>query len=308
MVDTHLLPYPLLLDGGLSNQLEFQGHDLNNDPLWSAKLMAEDPAAIYEAHLAYLNAGAQIIITASYQASVGGFMNRLFLSREKAEELLFLTTKVARDAIEKYQEQTEDTSSKYVAASIGPYGAYLADGSEYHGNYGVSNTYLRDFHRVRLDILAKSEPDFLACETIPSFQEAAVLSELLKEYSIPSWVSFSCMDDVKINDEARFSVALQLFKDHPTVFALGVNCTPPEYVSTLIKILKIEVPEKRVIVYPNSGETFDSETKSWSGLNDTHICAMRSNEWLDDGADIVGGCCRIGPKHIAAINSILESR
>ena len=307
MLNVNELSYPLLLDGGLSNQLEFQGHDLN-DPLWSAKLMAEDPAAIYEAHLAYLQAGAQILITASYQASIQGFKNRLGVDKNKAEELLFLTTQVARDAIQKFREENQDASPRYVAASIGPYGAYLADGSEYHGNYGVSNETLTDFHRERLDILARSEPDFLACETIPSFQEASVLSELLKEYNIPAWISFSCMDDVKINDEARFSVAIQLFKDHPTIFALGVNCTAPEHVTSLIRIAKSELPEKKVIVYPNSGEVFDAETKTWSGLNDTHICAMMSNEWLNAGADIVGGCCRIGPKHIAAIRSIIESR
>jgi homocysteine S-methyltransferase len=164
------------------------------------------------------------------------------------------------------------------------------------------------FHKERLDVLYKTNPDFFACETIPSFQEAKVLGELLKNYEIPAWVSFSCKDDVRINDDAQFSVALKLFDEHPTVFALGVNCTAPQHVSTLIKIIKSEAADKKVVVYPNSGEVFDPETKSWSGLNDTHLSAMMSNEWLGLGADIVGGCCRIGPKHIAAMNIMLKSR
>jgi len=307
LLDLNSIQYPLLLDGGLSNQLEDQGHDLN-DQMWSAKLLLKNPRAITEAHLQYLRAGAEILITSSYQASIQGFIEAFLISREDAISLMENTVKLARFAIDIYQEEVGEQSPKFVAASIGPYGAYLADGSEYTGKYAATDDEIFQFHKDRLDVLVETDADFFACETIPSFREARILRELLKDYETPAWISFSCQNDMHLHDGSEVAVCAELFNGHPTVFALGINCTPPQYISNLIQLIKKIAPAKKVVVYPNSGEVYDAESKNWSGMNDPQICAMMSNEWLNLGADIVGGCCRIGPRHIASIKAVMESR
>ncbi|MCG8575147.1 MAG: homocysteine S-methyltransferase [Flavobacteriales bacterium] len=301
------ISFPLLLDGGLSNELEKQGHHLN-DKLWSARLLKDNPRAIVDAHLAYLRSGAQILVTASYQASVTGLVENLNLSEEEAQHLMEHSVQLANEAIELYQKESGDFSKKYVAASIGPYGAYLADGSEYHGDYRISDEALYIFHKEKLDILSKTNADFLACETIPSFREAKVLSHLLDRYSILSWVSFSCKDEFRLNDGSDLRLVSQLFESCKNVFALGINCTPPQYIQNLIQLLKSIGHQKKIIVYPNSGELYDTQNKSWSGNNNPIMSAKLSTEWLDSGVDIIGGCCRIGPPHIAAIKNTIDSR
>lgn len=309
MIDQKNLPkasdYPLLLDGGLSNQLEAMGYDLN-DPLWSARLLKDDPEAIVEAHLAYLRSGAQILITSSYQSSIEGFA-KTGLSELEAVELILRSVELAKEASKRFQNDYTQAEKIFIAGSIGPYGAFLADGSEYTGNYTISEVELIDFHFKRIQILADSSADFLACETIPSIREAHVLHALLSQSKKPAWVSFSCFDNTYLNDGTPASEAFRLFRDHPNVFALGINCTAPQYVSGLIGIIREEAPGKKIVVYPNSGEIYNPETKGWAGTNDPLICGMMSNEWLQLGADIIGGCCRIGPKHIAAIGAMIDS-
>ncbi|OEK00260.1 homocysteine S-methyltransferase [Roseivirga sp. 4D4] len=289
-------PHPLILDGGLSNVLEDQGCDLNHS-LWTAKLLAENPEAIIEAHLRYLKAGAQCIITSSYQASVSGLMTMGY-SRKRAKELILKSVLLAEEAVAKAIASETIKAKPLIAASIGPYGAYLADGSEYHGNYGVSDQVLRDFHAERISILAGSNADLLACETIPSLLEAKVLSEALKYVDKPSWVSFSCKDEEHLNDGTRIEECVSLFKDHPQVFAVGVNCTKPKFISGLIKHIKESTNNKKVIVYPNSGEAYNAQSKTWKGLSEPKHFVEMSKEWAKLGADIIGGCCRIGPEHI----------
>jgi homocysteine S-methyltransferase len=295
-ISTKQIKYPLLLDGGLSNVLESLGCDLNQE-LWSAKMLVDQPESIIKAHLMYLESGAQCIITSSYQASVAGFM-ALGFDQPAAESCILKSVELAEEARKRFMASVTKSEKPFIAASVGPYGAFLADGSEYVGNYGISNEQLRDFHLSRIGILDSSNADFFACETIPSFQEAVVLAEILKETRKSAWVSFSCKDDRHINDGTGIEDCVALFSDHPNVFAIGVNCTPPKYISGLIRTIKKLSGSKKVAVYPNSGEVYHAESKTWSGLSDPGVFASMAKEWLQLGSDIIGGCCRIGPDHI----------
>jgi len=298
--------YPLLLDGGLSNELERMGCNLNNK-LWSAKMLTENPQAIIQAHLSYLRAGANCITTASYQASIPGFM-AIGYNRATAETLILKSVELAEEAVKRYLAEAKNNLKPLIAASIGPYGAYLADGSEYHGNYGVDDEKLREFHQSRIKLLDKTTADFFACETIPSFQEVSVLAEILQENNKSAWISFSCKDEHHLNDGTDIRDCIELLSDYPKVFAIGVNCTAPKHISGLIKSMQEKAGSKKIVVYPNSGEVYNAESKTWLGISDPNAFEIMAKEWLDLGTDILGGCCRIGPEHIRKINNVLISR
>jgi homocysteine S-methyltransferase len=299
-----IINYPLLLDGGLSNVLEKQGCNLNSK-LWSAKMLETNPEAIIQAHLTYLNAGAQCITSASYQATVPGFM-AMGHNQATAEELISKSTALAEIAVKRFKVTEFNDFEPLIAASIGPYGAFLADGSEYDGNYGVSDETLRKFHLARIRLLDRTNADIFACETIPSFQEAKVLAEIMQEANKSSWLSFSCKDEHHINDGTRIEECVSFFDSHPKIFAIGINCTAPKYVSGVIKAIKRSSGAKKIIVYPNSGEAYNAETKTWIGLSDPKKYVTMAKEWRTLGADIIGGCCRIGPDHIKSMNDLLH--
>lgn len=300
------LTYPLLIDGGLSNVLEDLGYDLNNE-LWVANLLTSDPDALVKTHLAYLNAGAKIISTASYQATIPGFM-KLGLSKEESESLILKSVDLAEIAVNDFVKSFKPDYKPLIAGSIGPYGAYLADGSEYRGHYKVSDQELIDFHSRRIELLDNSSCDLLAFETIPSYQEAKVISQLAESLETPSWVSFSCKNNEQINDGTPINKVATLFKNHSMVFAIGVNCTPPQYISDLIRDLKTQCEDIKVLIYPNSGEVYDAQSKTWSGISHPKIFSRMSKEWLRLGVDIIGGCCRIGPDHISQLHKQLSSQ
>jgi len=295
--------YPLLIDGGLSNVLEEQGCDLNHK-LWTAKLLDANPEAIIQAHYDYILSGAQCITTSSYQASVPGFM-ALGYNRDTAEELIIKSIQLAKIAIDRAMASGIVDSKPLIAASVGPYGAYLADGSEYSGNYNVSDETLKGFHLDRIRLLDGSLADFLACETIPCFQEAKVLSEILLHLEKSAWISFSCKDERHLNDGTAIEKCVSLFKNQAKIFAIGVNCTKPKYISGIIKRIKASAGDKRIVVYPNSGEAYNAESKTWLGLSEPDLFVEMAKEWIKLGADIIGGCCRIGPEHIKGISKIL---
>lgn len=299
-----IISYPLLLDGGLSNELERQGCNLNHK-LWSAKLLESNPEAIIQAHLSYLESGAQCIITSSYQASLPGFI-ALGYDRPAAAALILKSVEFAEEARNRFLTLNPKAVKPLIAASIGPYGAYLADGSEYYGEYGVSDQELRDFHVPRLHLLANSTADVLACETMPCFQEAKVLAEILEQVPKPAWVSFSCRDGKHLRDGTPIEKCAALFARHPTLFAIGVNCTSPEYISELIRAIKTQSGHKKIVVYPNSGAIYHVESKTWSGLAELSSCEIMVQEWLDLGADIIGGCCGIGPQQIKAMGKVIS--
>ena len=294
---------PLILDGGLATQLEAQGCDLGN-ALWSAALLIENPQAIVDANRAFLDAGAECIASASYQASREGFALR-GLSADEADTLRRRSVELAMQARDEFVAESSSDFVPLVAASIGPYGAVLHDGSEYSGNYGISVDELRRFHEARLRLFDASGADVLAFETIPSLPEAEVIADLLSDCTTPAWVSFSCKDDRHISDDALIESAASLFRNHKVVAAIGINCTPPQFAAALIRRIRESVPDKAVIAYPNSGETYDAATNSWSGTAAPLDYAAAAREWRAAGAKIIGGCCRTGPAHIAALRAAL---
>jgi len=296
---------PIILDGGLATQLEAQGCDISN-ALWSASLLATDTQAIVNAGRAYLDAGAECIATASYQASRDGFAT-LGLAADEADALMLLSVELAKHARDAYLLDNPDcTYRPMIAASIGPYGAALHDGSEYTGSYKVDSEDLSAFHIDRLNLFDNSDADVLALETIPSIAEVKVLGELLRDCKTPAWVSFSCCDGKRICDGTRIEEAARVFRGHPTVMAVGVNCTPPQFLPPLIRAIRSTLPDIAVLAYPNSGETYDVTNNTWSGTVSPLDCATAALAWVSAGATLVGGCCRMGPEHISAMSRRLK--
>lgn len=299
-INNILSEYPLIiLDGALATELESHGCNLD-DPLWSASVLLEKPELIYQVHTEYFRAGADCAITASYQATIAGFAER-GIEEMQALELINRTVSLARKARDDYWKEYKQPNrpKPFVAASVGPYGAYLADGSEYIGNYGVTDKILADFHRKRLAALIEAGADLLAFETIPSLQEAKVLTELLKEYpNTYAWLSFSLKNETEISDGTSLEDCGRLFTENDQIAAIGFNCAPVQIITEAIKNIK-ESTNKPIIVYPNSGETYDPSTKTWHGED---VCAGLSHEeWFNTGASIIGGCCRTSPRDIEAI-------
>ena len=296
----------LIVDGGLATELEARGYDLN-DELWSARLLLDDPEAIRQVHHDYLEAGADCIISATYQATIAGFMRR-GLAMDQARALLTEAINLAvavRDEFWSDPENRVQRLKPIVAASIGPYGAALADGSEYRGEYDLNGPGLYDFHRQRWDIIIDTSADILACETIPSFPEAKALSSLIVETpNTSTWVSFSCRDGKSISDGTPLADCISLFQDIKNVVAVGINCTAPRYIPMLIEEAS-KVTNKPIIVYPNSGESYSGELRRWSGESDPVDFALASLSWYHAGAQLIGGCCRTTPDHIKQIREQL---
>lgn len=293
----------IVLDGGLATQLETMGFDLSGH-LWSAQLLADNADAIVAAHRAYLDAGAECIISASYQASRQGFAD-IGKNAAEADELIAASVRLALAARQSHMNASAPTTAPLVAASVGPYGAILHDGSEYTGRYGVDKLALRSFHASRLAILDCAGADVLAVETIPNRLEAEVLAELLLETRTPAWIAFSCRDSESLQDGSSLAAAGRLFHSHPGVRAIGVNCTPPRYVAAAIPQLREAAPDKAIVVYPNSGETYHAADNSWSGIACDLDTEFDIQAWRAAGARLIGGCCRTGPGDIARIKACL---
>jgi len=291
----------VVLDGGLATELEARGHDLG-DALWSARLLLDNPAAIREVHRDYLDAGADCIVSASYQATIEGFRSQ-GLDPAEAEDLLRRSVLLACEARDEFWSRADRSNRlrPLVAASIGPYGAYLADGSEYRGTYDVDEKGLVEFHRHRWEILSDSPADLLACETLPSTVEARALSGLLEATpGKQAWFSFSCRDGAHVSDGSRIADAARMLDCCAQVVAIGVNCTAPWYIPELIGELRAATG-KPIVVYPNSGETYDAAGKRWLPGEQALDLGRACQEWRSLGARLIGGCCRTGPAQIRLI-------
>jgi homocysteine S-methyltransferase len=296
----------LILDGALATELERRGAVLK-DPLWSAKVLVERPALIEAVHRDYFAAGADVATTATYQATFAGFARR-GLDHGAAAALMRDAVALATTARDEFWADLDNRPGRrrpLVAASIGPYGAMLADGSEYRGCYDVSDDGLREFHGLRLDVLARSGADLLACETIPCLREALILAELLRGYpDVTAWISFSCRDgarDCEGEDVAACAAALEPFEQ---VVAIGVNCTRPEFVGELVQRMR-NATDKALLAYPNSGELYDPAAKRWEGNPHATPFAAGVHAWFTAGARLIGGCCRTTPADIAAVRAAL---
>ncbi len=301
----------VVLDGGLATELEKLGHRLDH-PLWSANLVRTDPGAIKAVHTSYLKAGADVITTASYQASYPG-CSAAGMSEEETTDLLKKTVTLASESREEFLDSAQDLlrheslPTPVIAASIGPYGAYLANGAEYTGDYGVSKEVLFDFHQKRWDVLDKTEADLFACETIPGFAEAEVILDLLGQTpNRYACISFSCRDGENISDGTPVKECAELFAGNGQIAAIGINCTAPRHISSLIEKIRIGAPDKPIAVYPNSGETYDAGAKTWKSAAGGPTLAEMAKEWYTKGARLIGGCCRIGPDDIREVERTLR--
>ncbi|MDT9723323.1 homocysteine S-methyltransferase [Paenibacillus sp. ClWae2A] len=330
----------MILDGALATELEQHGCDLD-DPLWSARVLLENPDVIVQVHADYFRAGADCAITSSYQATVDGFRKRGIgeqaaldlirktvelaaqarndvwaevqsglVGKESSTGQLVKTPSVREETVENEEHITDLTGDgegdflrprPIIAGSVGPYGAYLADGSEYVGHYGVSDDTLAAFHRPRMAALIEAGADILAFETIPSLQEAQVLVDLLKEFPHAyAWLSFSLKDGTSISEGTQLELCAQTFGSEPQIAAIGLNCAPMEVVTEAVSILS-RASDKPVIVYPNSGEVYDAATKTWSGQGTCGSMSDASEAWVAAGAKIIGGCCRTTPHQIGEL-------
>jgi homocysteine S-methyltransferase len=282
----------IISDGGLATELEARGHDLSDD-LWSARLLADAPDEIAAVHRAFFLAGAVIATTASYQASFGGFAER-GIGPGQAERLMRRSVELAQAARD---ELAADGTQRWVAASVGPYGAALADGAEYRGRYGLSVADLAAWHRPRLEILAGAGPDLLALETIPDTDEAKALVTAISGLGIPAWLSYT-IDGDRTRAGQPLADAFALARDVPEIVAVGVNCCDPADVPAAITAAS-QAAGKPVIVYPNSGETWDGQGRTWTGR--PGLAPGQAAQWVARGARVVGGCCRVSPADIADI-------
>ncbi len=274
---------PVVIDGGLATQLEAMGHDLSS-PRWSARLIADDPEAIVAAHRAFFHAGAQIATTASYQAAgLPEALRRSVQLAQRAREL-------------------SEGRHCWVAASVGPYGAALADGSEYRGDYGLSVTELRARHRPTIASLVEAGPDLLALETIPCLAEAEALAIEVSGSGVDCWLSLTCADGRTRAGES-VEEAFALARDVEEIIAVGINCTAPAEVPALVRRAGA-ASGKPVVVYPNSGEQWDADGRRWVGPAGFDPLEVR--DWVSAGAGLVGGCCRVGPDEIAAISRVVK--
>lgn len=291
----------LLLDGGLATELERRGADLG-DALWSARLLMDDPALIQAVHESYFSAGADVATSASYQASLAGFARR-GLTEGEALGLMGRSVELARAA---RAAQPDDGRHRLVAGSVGPYGAALADGSEYRGGYAVGPGALRQFHRPRLEVLLDAGADLLAIETMPSVAEVAVVLELLAGWpNARAWVSFTCRNERETAEGQPVADAARVASDSPQVVAVGVNCVAPALVDGLLARFH-DATDLPLVAYPNSGEVWDAMSRRWVGGVGELAPQRDLPRWRALGARLIGGCCRVGPEAIREMRRAID--
>lgn len=294
---------PVVIDGGLSTQLAALGEDVSG-VLWTGRVLLDNPGAVQRAHAGFVAAGAGVVISASYQVSRWGF-EQAGMTRDDADDALRASTRAARAAV-----AGVPGSGARVAASVGPYGAVLHDGSEYRGRYGLTHRQLVDFHRERLDVLAATGPDLLAVETIPDVDEAAALVEALADHpDLPAWMSFSAMDGARTCAGQPIEEAVAVASSSPSVMAVGVNCTDPRHVRALVGRMRAAA-DLPIVVYPNAGGQWDARDGLWHGSSAEGDAAFPDpvvRSWIDAGATAVGGCCGTDARSISRVVAVLAA-
>jgi homocysteine S-methyltransferase len=291
-----------VLDGGMASELEYQGADINGT-LWSAHVLEDAPEKVVAVHRAYIEAGADCILTASYQVSRMGYAEFGF-APERADAALLKSVALARAAAAEFPARRV-----VVAASLGPYGAALHNGAEYHGNYEVGFDELVAFHRARIQVLANAEgaqrPDLAAFETLPSLEEALAIGEALGSFpELAAWFCFTCKDAAHVAHGELLRECAAAVARFPQTIALGVNCTQPALIPALIAELRA-ASDKPIVVYPNSGEGWDAEARCWTGNGDPESYGAQAAQWFAAGAQIVGGCCRTRPAHVRMVAAVV---
>ncbi len=296
-----------VLDGGMATELERKGFNLAG-PLWSAQVLESSPEAIAAVHRDYLDAGADCLLTASYQVSAEGFQEIGFAAHDAAQaaaNALCASVALAEKVRDEYQAGSP--RQIWIAASLGPYGAMLHNGAEYHGNYDCSFEDLVGFHSRRIAVLARTNADFLAFESIPSLEEAKAILAALQPYpDLAAYLSFTCRDRTHVSHGESLRACAELLDAQPQVIGIGVNCTAPELIGSLIGELA-KVTSKPIIVYPNSGEQWDALHHCWQGDGQLQAFGELAVRWRSAGAQWIGGCCRTGPEHVRAVAQVWRS-
>ncbi len=293
----------IINDGAMSTELQTMGFDLNNK-LWTATILRENPEAIKDVHLNYLNVGANCIISNTYQASIAGFM-KSGCTYEESVELIELSIKLLNDARDEWYKNSSQIYP-LVVGSIGPYGAFLADGSEYNGQYGVSIDLVKEFHKERLEIVWNAGVDLLAIETIPSLEEAILLAELTENIGASAWITFSCKDGMHNSEGTLISECVKQLENYNCIKAIGVNCVKPKYVTSLVEEIK-KYTTKPIVVYANLGSTYDPINKVWLNDSDNKEYTDYALEWKQAGVKVIGGCCGVSSQDIAKLTKILNN-
>lgn len=293
-----------VIDGGLATELEYTGARIDG-PLWSAHVLEDEPEKLFAVHRAYIQAGSQCIATCSYQVSRIGYAE-VGLTPERADAALLRSVELARSVAAEFPDR-----GVLVAGSLGPYGAALHNGGEYHGNYDCFYDGLVRFHRERIEVLASAtgnqRPDLLAFETFPSLEEVSAVGEAMAPWpSLRAWFSFSCRDEKHVSHGESVADCATLVAAFSQTVAIGVNCVPPRWIPALIAELRA-ASDKPIVVYPNSGEGWDAARRCWTGVSDPVDFAAKAAEWFKAGAQIVGGCCRTRPAHIRAVAQAADS-
>jgi homocysteine S-methyltransferase len=287
-----------VIDGGLATELEYSGARIDG-PLWSAHVLEDEPDKLVAVHRAYIQAGAECIATCSYQVSRMGYAE-VGLAAARADAALLRSVELARRAAAEFPQRRV-----LVAGSLGPYGAALHNGGEYHGNYDCSHDDLVRFHRERIEIFANAtdaqRPDLLAFETFPSLDEARAVGEAMAPWpELKAWFSFSCRDQTHVSHGERVADCASMVASFPQTAAIGVNCVPPKWIPALIAELR-SGSGMPILVYPNSGDGWDAAERCWMGVTDPEEFGAHASEWFKAGAQMVGGCCRTRPAHIRQI-------
>jgi len=298
----------IILDGAVATELERRGVDLC-DPLWSAKCLIEQPDLIRAVHLDYYNAGADVATTSSYQATFESFAKRGINTRG-ATQLMRDSVSLATQARDQFWDEEKARAENpcqrqkpLVAASVGPYGAMLADGSEYSGRYKISDQELMDFHGQRLRVLIESGADLIACETIPCLREALVIAHLLEFYpNACAWIAFSCRDNQNNCEGQPITECAAALNPFTQIASIGVNCTRPEFVASLLQRIHLST-HKPLLAYPNSGEVYDATDKQWHGAGHAASLTALAPQWYSEGARLIGGCCRTTPADIRELKT-----
>ncbi|XP_040192117.1 homocysteine S-methyltransferase 1-like [Rana temporaria] len=300
-----------VLSGGLSTELEAAGFIIQGDPLWSARLLHTNPQAIKDVHTSFLKSGSEVLTTATYQASIKGFVQHLGVNVDEAEELFNVAVSVAKEAAEEFNTQSLEKKNILIAGSIGPYGAFLHDGSEYTGSYvkDMSIEELKNWHRVQMQCLASAGVDLFAIETIPSQKEAEALVQVLREFpNSKAWLSYSCQNVSSTSYGDKFEEAVKVSAATPQLVAIGVNCCSPDFISPLLSLANKKCSlQIDWIVYPNRGEKWDHDL-GWQSASNEKPLSAHALEWVQLGAKWIGGCCRTTPSEIESLRETLLTR
>lgn len=301
----------IVLDGALATELEARGLDLSS-ALWSAKILQEDPNSIFNVHLDYYRAGADVATTASYQATFAGLNQHLGISKKGAKDLITKSVQLAQRArgvfLEEQRSDPHSAEPLLVAGSVGPYGAFLSNGAEYTGDYVVDNSAMKDFHRSRIQNLVDAGVDILACETMPNFAEIESLLQMLEDEfpATRAWLSCTIRDSEHLSDGTPIAKVSQLVDTKPQIIAIGFNCIPEQDISSALKHLQ-SLTTKSLVAYPNSGEHWNAKERKWEGERaEGQTFAQLVKDWNGSGASLIGGCCRTNPSDIRTIREALE--